>query len=89
MDPPEPRYAKSGDLSIADQVTGAGPLDLVYVSGFVSNLAVGWAIPGLQHFFTGLTAFSASLALISAAPVCRTGWLALQRLKRGWTMCAL
>ena len=58
MDPPETRYAKSGDLSIAYQVTGAGPLDLVYVSGFVSNLDVGWAIPGLQHFFTRLTAFS-------------------------------
>jgi hypothetical protein len=50
MDPPETRYAKSGDLSIAYQVTGAGALDLVYVSGFVSNLDVGWAIPGVAAF---------------------------------------
>jgi hypothetical protein len=28
MDPPETRYAKSGDLNIAYQVTGSGPLDL-------------------------------------------------------------
>ena len=38
MTPPETRYAKSGDVSIAYQVTGSGDLDLVFVPGFVSNL---------------------------------------------------
>jgi len=36
--PPDTRYAKSGDVNIAYQVTGRGPLDLVYVPGFVSNI---------------------------------------------------
>ncbi len=58
MDPPETRYAKSGDLSIAYQVTGSGPLDLVYVPGFVSNLDLIWENPGYTHFFSRLAAFS-------------------------------
>jgi class 3 adenylate cyclase len=58
MEPPETRYAKSGDLSIAYQVTGSGPLDLVFVPGFVSNLDGAWENPGLAHFFTRLAAFS-------------------------------
>ena len=38
MTPPETRYAKSGDVHIAYQVTGNGPIDLVWVPGFISNL---------------------------------------------------
>jgi class 3 adenylate cyclase len=58
MDPPETRYAKSGDLNIAYQVIGSGPRDLVYVPGFVSNLDLVWENPGWVHFFTRLSAFS-------------------------------
>ncbi len=35
---PEVRYARSGDLSIAYEVTGDGPRDLVLVPGFISHL---------------------------------------------------
>jgi hypothetical protein len=35
MTPPETRYAKSGDVRIAFQVTGGGPFDLVFMPGFV------------------------------------------------------
>ena len=45
MEPPETRYAKSGDVSIAYQVLGKGNLDLVYVPGFVSNLDRYWENP--------------------------------------------
>lgn len=31
------RYAKTGDVHIAYQVVGEGPMDLVFVPGFVSN----------------------------------------------------
>jgi pimeloyl-ACP methyl ester carboxylesterase len=47
MDVPETRYAKSGDVRIAYQVTGSGPLDLVFVPGFVSNVDVWWEEPSL------------------------------------------
>src|SRR5262245_49497966 len=56
--PPEVLYARSGDLRIAYQVTGAGPLDLVLVPGFVSNLEIAWDDPGLTHFLTRLASFS-------------------------------
>ncbi len=36
------RYARSGDIDIAYQVVGDGPIDLVYVSGFVSHLDLNW-----------------------------------------------
>ena len=58
MEPPETRYAKSGELSIAYQVTGSGPLDLVFVPGFVSNLDLVWDNPGYVHFLSRLAAFS-------------------------------
>jgi hypothetical protein len=45
MDEPGTHYAKSGDVRIAYQVTGSGPLDLVFVPGFVSNLDVWWEEP--------------------------------------------
>jgi len=38
LSPPKTQYAKSGKLHIAYQVTGTGPLDLVFVPGFVSHL---------------------------------------------------
>ncbi|RPI26442.1 MAG: alpha/beta hydrolase, partial [Actinobacteria bacterium] len=39
---PTTRYARSGDVNIAYQVTGDGPTDLVYVPGWVSNIEVMW-----------------------------------------------
>jgi class 3 adenylate cyclase len=56
--PPETRYAKSGDVSIAYQVVGDGPLDLVLVPGFVSHLDVDWDNPRHAHFLRQLASFS-------------------------------
>jgi class 3 adenylate cyclase len=55
---PETRYARSGDVNIAYQVVGDGPIDLVYVPGWVSNLEVGWENPGLARFYRRLASFS-------------------------------
>ena len=57
MTPPETRYARSGDVRIAYQVIGEGPLDLVFVPGFISNLDLVWE-SAYAHFFTRLAAFS-------------------------------
>jgi hypothetical protein len=35
---PQTHYAKNGGVSIAYQVVGNGPFDLVYVPGWVSNI---------------------------------------------------
>jgi class 3 adenylate cyclase len=54
MQLPETRYARSGDVSIAYQVIGEGPLDLVYVPGFVSNVEVNWQHPLYADFLRRL-----------------------------------
>ena len=56
---PTTRYAKAQDgISIAYQVIGDGPLDLVYVPGWVSHLEVAWEEPTLARFFEDLASFS-------------------------------
>lgn len=55
---PTTRYARSGDLQIAYQVVGEGPIDLVYVPGWVSNIEVSWEHPGLAHFYERLASFA-------------------------------
>jgi pimeloyl-ACP methyl ester carboxylesterase len=57
-DIPETRYARSGDVSIAYQVLGDGPLDLVFAPGFVSNIELGWSLPGRGEFLRGLAEFA-------------------------------
>jgi pimeloyl-ACP methyl ester carboxylesterase len=52
------QYARSGDVRIAYQVVGNGPLDLVWVPGFISNLDHNWNEPGFVHFQSRLAAFS-------------------------------
>jgi len=43
VDEPEVRYARSGDVSVAYAVVGGGPIDVVFVSGWiVSNFGVAW-----------------------------------------------
>jgi DNA-binding SARP family transcriptional activator/pimeloyl-ACP methyl ester carboxylesterase len=51
---PETRYAVSGDLHIAYQVTGAGARDIVFVPGLVSHLDLWWEEPITSRFFRRL-----------------------------------
>jgi pimeloyl-ACP methyl ester carboxylesterase len=46
---PVTQYARSGDLSIAYQVVGDGPVDLLMVPGFVSNVELAWDVPLFAH----------------------------------------
>jgi pimeloyl-ACP methyl ester carboxylesterase len=55
---PKTRYAHSGKVSIAYQVVGAGPIDLVLVPGWLSNIEVFWEEPNIVRFFEKLTTFS-------------------------------
>ena len=51
-------YTRSGDVHIAYQVTGDGPLDLVLVHGFFSHLEIDWELPALAHFHERLGSFA-------------------------------
>src|SRR5258708_7537544 len=55
---PETKYAKSGDINIAYQVIGSGPIDLIYVPGWVTHLEYGWEEPSLARFYRRLASFS-------------------------------
>ena len=59
----ETHYARSGDLRIAYQVVGGGPIDLVFVPGFISNLDHYWDQPTLAHFLNRLGSFSRLILL--------------------------
>ena len=54
--PVDTHYARSGNLRIAYQVVGEGPLDLVFVPGFISNLDLSWDEPAMAHFLSRLSA---------------------------------
>ncbi len=69
---PETKYAKSGDVSIAYQVTGSGPLDLIYVMGWVSNIEFFWEEPSMSHFLNHLASFPGLSFLTKGVPVFQT-----------------
>ena len=59
---PETRYAQSGDVSIAYQVMGEGPTDLIMVPGFVSHIEFMHEIPGATAFMRRLGRFARVVA---------------------------
>ncbi len=58
MEAPPVRYAQSGDCNIAYSVAGDGPVDLVVVPGFVSNVDLLWQNPAAARFFGRLASFT-------------------------------
>src|SRR6266508_5247462 len=55
---PETHYAKSGDVSIAYQVVGEGPFDLVLVPGFFSHGELRWTVPSFAASLERTSSFS-------------------------------
>ena len=60
---PETRYAKSGNVHIAYQVVGDGPLDLVFVHGWISHIEHVWEEPSVARFLRRLASFSRLILL--------------------------
>jgi len=59
MPTPETRYAKTADrVHIAYQVVGDGPVDMVFVMGWVTNIEVMWDDPGFARLLDRLASFS-------------------------------
>lgn len=56
---PETRYALSGDVNIANQVMGDGPVDLVMAPGFISHIdAMHDLLPGYTDTLRRLARFA-------------------------------
>ena len=54
---PETSYASCGDLSLAYQVFGDGPVELVVVGPFVSHVELAWTLPQFKAFAEQLATF--------------------------------
>ena len=63
MVPPETKYARAGDLSIAYQVFGSGPRDLVLLSTFWNQIEHHWELPSFARALERLGAFARVLML--------------------------
>ncbi len=55
---PTTRYTKSGDVHIAYQVFGEGPVDIVLAPGFVSHIDNYWDEPSCARWLNRLGNFS-------------------------------
>jgi len=54
--PPETKYAKAPDgVHIAYQLAGGGPIDIVFVMGWTTNIEGMWREPALAAFLTRLS----------------------------------
>jgi class 3 adenylate cyclase len=58
MERPETQYARSGDVHIAYQVMGDGPIDLVFIHAAFSHVEMVWDHPLYAHMFERLSRFA-------------------------------
>src|ERR671925_2360527 len=63
MEIPDVQYARSGDVAIAYQVVGDGPVDLVWSRGMAGDLLSSWDQPLLERHALGLSNFARVLML--------------------------
>lgn len=55
---PETHYARVGEISIAFQVIGDGPFDLVHIPSWITNVEENWNDSGYARFLRRLVSFS-------------------------------
>ncbi len=63
VNPPDVSYARSGDVAIAYQIVGSGPVDVVFVRGITGDLLSTWEQPLLVRHVEGLAAIGRVLML--------------------------
>jgi class 3 adenylate cyclase len=63
MPRPETRYARSGDVHLAYQTMGDGPLDVLFVDQWWSNVDAQWDLPPLARMLERLATFSRVITL--------------------------
>lgn len=58
MQIPDVRYVRNGDVALAYQVFGEGPLDIVYLPAFANNIEIAWESPHYARFLRRLASFA-------------------------------
>jgi class 3 adenylate cyclase len=74
----ETRFAWNGDVSLAYQVIGEAPADLLYLQGYCSNVDANWESPYLARFLRGLAAHGRLIVTD------RRGWGCSERFTPGY-----
>ncbi len=77
MEGPEVSYAWNGDIALAYRVTGSGPIDLLHLPGFTSNVELDWESPYQARFLRRLGSFARLITMD------RRGWGCSDRLSPG------
>jgi class 3 adenylate cyclase len=77
MDLPDTRYAWNGDIALAYQIVGQGPVDLVYFPSFTSNVEWNWEGPSYRRMLVRMASFSRLIIYD------RRGWGCSDRLSPG------
>ena len=73
MEVPDTRYTWSGDFSIAYQVFGGGPVDLVYLPQFLANVEWNWMVAEHARFMRRLASFSRVIVMDHRGVGCSDG----------------
>jgi hypothetical protein len=81
------RYARSGELQIAYQMFGVGPITIVEVTGFASHVELRWDFPGVTGPLARLARFARVVTFDNVGLDCLTATWACRRLRSGWTTC--
>jgi pimeloyl-ACP methyl ester carboxylesterase len=55
---PDVHYVRNGDVALAYQVFGDGPVELVYAPQWINNLEVAWGNPLFARFLKRLASFA-------------------------------
>ncbi len=77
-------------MNIAYQVIGSGPVDLVFVMGWVSHLEYFWNEPSFARFLTRLSAMARLILFDKRGTGLsdpRVGERTARRSSSGWTTC--
>ena len=87
MSPPI-AYARSGDVNIAYDVMGDGPLDLVVIHGFFSHLEIDLELPAFAHFHERLASFARVIRFDKRGRGSPTAGSDFRTSRRAWTTSA-
>ena len=85
VQPPDVKYARSGDVAIAYQAVGSGAPDIVFMRHLAGDLLSTWEQPLLVRHVEGLAANGRVLLLDKRGTGLSTGCARCSRSKRRWT----
>ena len=85
---PETQYARSGDISIAYQVMGDGPIDVIVVPGLTSNIEMFHELPGYTATLRRLARFSRVVTFDKRGQGLSDRMTGAPRWSSAWTMSA-